>query len=157
MRAILKTSLTIFVLLMAASPVFAQANRFTMTPTDNGFLRLDTQTGAISICNNNDGQWHCKNLAPKEQSTPLNNSDKIASNDLIKLQQENKELKAEIKKLEEEIFKVSKDNPGNKQLKLPSEEDVDKVMTFMERLIERLKGLGKKLQEDDKGNLGTPL
>ncbi len=156
MKAILRTSLTLFALLMAASPAFSQANRFTMTPSDNGFLRLDTHTGAISICNNNDGQWNCTSLAPKEQSLPSGRNNGTVSDDVTKLQQENKELKAEIRKLEEEIFKISRSNPGNKQLKLPSEEDVDKVMGFMERMIERLKKMGKNLQ-DDNTKFGTPL
>ncbi|MCC6984492.1 MAG: hypothetical protein IT535_14585 [Bauldia sp.] len=33
--------------------------RYTITPADEGFVRLDTQTGAITHCASADGIWRC--------------------------------------------------------------------------------------------------
>ncbi len=160
MRTLFTTPAILLAFLITASPAFAQPNRYTMTPSSDGFLRLDTLTGAVSICNKKSGEWQCESLAPgsNESNSISSQPNNITQAKIDKLLRENKELKAEIKKLEEEIFKISRNGDLDKKtLKLPSEEDVDKVMSFMERMIERLKGLGKKLQEDDKKNFGTPL
>lgn len=34
--------------------------RYTMSPIDGGFLRLDTETGAVSICSKRGEQWRCE-------------------------------------------------------------------------------------------------
>ncbi len=151
MKPLLKTSLPLIALMMIASPAFAQNNRFSMTPSDDGFLRLDTHTGAVSICNKKSGTWKCESLAK-------NGGDADISGRMAQLTEENKELKAEVEKLEQEVFKMSKNGgqSSSKKLQLPTEEDVDKVMSFMERMIDRFKTFGKKLREDDK-DFGTPL
>ncbi len=38
------------------------ANRFAVQPSDDGFIRLDTQTGAVSHCGRRDGVWFCEKL-----------------------------------------------------------------------------------------------
>jgi hypothetical protein len=45
-----------------AVPASAQEKpgRYTMTPTDGGFVRLDTETGAVSFCSRKDTQWFCE-------------------------------------------------------------------------------------------------
>jgi len=45
-----------------AGPLAAQdkPGRYTMTPTDGGFVRLDTETGAVSFCSRKDTQWFCE-------------------------------------------------------------------------------------------------
>ena len=49
-------------LLIGAAPDADQAGgRYRMTPAEGGaFLRLDTQTGAMSVCQRKDGRWACE-------------------------------------------------------------------------------------------------
>ena len=51
------------VIALVASAVRGQAQnvdgRFQLTAEDEGFLRLDTQTGALSLCQLSDGRWAC--------------------------------------------------------------------------------------------------
>ncbi|MHA1559516.1 MAG: hypothetical protein ACTSWI_02455 [Alphaproteobacteria bacterium] len=51
------------VIALVASAVRGQAQnvdgRFQLTAEDDGFLRLDTQTGALSFCQLEDGRWAC--------------------------------------------------------------------------------------------------
>lgn len=47
----------------AASGDAAEAPRYTMTPTPDGVLRLDTQTGAMSHCLVRNAHWVCESVA----------------------------------------------------------------------------------------------
>lgn len=124
-------------------------NRFTMTPTEDGFLRLDSQTGSVSVCSRKDGNWGCSVVA----------DDRIALQDKIdKLSKENSELRAQVKELEEFIdseipgnAESSKEKPG---LQLPNEEDVDKALGFIENLLKRFKDMAERLKEDDSSGKG---
>lgn len=39
------------------------AGRYQITPSEEGFTRLDTKTGSISHCDKSDGVWRCTPLA----------------------------------------------------------------------------------------------
>jgi len=55
--------------LLAAMPVLAQqaGGRFQLTQEGDGFLRLDTESGAVSFCQQVDGAWRC---TPAEITEP---------------------------------------------------------------------------------------
>ena len=44
-------------------------NRYAVQPSDDGFIRLDTQTGAVSHCGRRQGVWFCEKLV--EDQTAL--------------------------------------------------------------------------------------
>lgn len=49
------------VLTVAAAPATAQdAGRYQVTPGADGFVRLDTRTGATSHCSRQEGVWRCQ-------------------------------------------------------------------------------------------------
>ena len=62
-----------FELILAVPPAAADelkpANRFAVQPSDDGFIRLDTQTGAVSHCGRRAGVWFCEKLV--EDQTAL--------------------------------------------------------------------------------------
>ena len=43
------------------------------------------------------------------------------------------------------------------KMEMPSEEDVDKAMDFMEKLLNRFKGMVEDLKKDKKDDDGVPL
>ena len=45
------------------------ASRYAVQPSDDGFIRLDTQTGAVSHCGRRAGVWFCEKLV--EDQTAL--------------------------------------------------------------------------------------
>ena len=51
---------------IAASDAAPEDGRFTMTPVENGFLRLDTRNGAVSLCIVKEGAAECR-LAADER------------------------------------------------------------------------------------------
>ncbi len=55
-------------LVLCAAPALAQdaatgTGRFQIAPSDQGFTRLDTETGSLSHCTRSDGVWRCEPLA----------------------------------------------------------------------------------------------
>lgn len=69
--------------------------RYTMSPVDGGFLRLDKQTGAVAMCARSSGDWACNPVQDHTAAAP--------SNELSKLEEENEALKDRIKALEESL------------------------------------------------------
>jgi len=46
----------------AAGDETNRGGRYAVQPSDDGFVRLDTQTGAVSHCGRRDGVWFCEKL-----------------------------------------------------------------------------------------------
>ena len=90
-------------LLLGAAPLPDEGGtgRFTMTPADNGVLKLDTQTGAMSMCSRKGASWACETL-PDDRQKLQTEIDRLAA--------ENQDLKATVKRFhdycEKEGFKL---------------------------------------------------
>ncbi len=137
-------------LMMTAAPGSAAdaAGRYTMQQTDNGMLRLDTLTGAMSLCNARNGAWACARI--EDDSAGL-------ESELRDLKRENRSLRNRIAQLQTGSGDLpTKGAAGVGGIsELPSEQDVDRAFTFLEGIIRRFKGLAEELQQN-KPN-GTPL
>ena len=81
---------------LAAGPDDSQAaNRYIMRPANGGFIRMDTQTGAISFCRTDAGSVSCR----------LSEDDRLAlMNELNRLKKKNAELKEENRRLEDSFI-----------------------------------------------------
>ncbi len=128
-------------LAFAADP---PGGRYTMTPTTGGFLRLDTQTGQVSLCAQKDGQMLCTSLADER---------KALESEIDRLSQENTDLRKSVRRLEE-LAGIDQD-PNKRaeriepKIQLPSEEDVDKALTYVQRMLRKLKDKLKELEDHD--------
>ncbi len=128
------------------------AGRYTMHQADGGYLRLDTQSGQMSMCARRDGRWQCESIGD-ERSALQQEVDRLA--------RENRDLKATVKNLEEMIG-VGGPADGDKRaergigpkMQLPTEEDVDKALSYAQRMLRKFRDKIKELSEDSKG---TPL
>ena len=81
------------VLSAAASPCFAgeKPGRFTIAPAGEGFLRLDTATGSVSICRQKLDTWACESV----------DDDSLAlKQEVDRLTRENQDLKDKLAKAE---------------------------------------------------------
>ncbi len=138
-RAILPAALVIGALGAGAVSIIGNSHmaladetgRYTMQPVDGGFLRLDTQTGAVSVCSDADGSWSC---APTDDERS-------------ELEQENAELRADNLVLREQIAEL-----GEKP-KVTTPEDVDAAMDAFETVAERfgriIKIMRREMEELD--------
>lgn len=106
-----------------------QSGRFSMSPVDGGFLRLDRQTGAVAMCAHTDGEWVC---------APVQDRTSTATNELSKLKEENQALKARMKDLE---------TKSGCKGELPTDEEVDQALDYMERLYKKIRDRLKNLEK----------
>ena len=133
-------------LLIGAAPDTDQAGgRYRMTPAEGGaFLRLDTQTGAMSVCQRKDGRWACE-AVPDERRA---------------LETEIDRLKSEVKRLEELLALPDPGTPDGKRAQrsgpkfsLPSEEDIDRAMDYAQRMMRKFKDRMREFRDSDRRNL----
>ena len=79
---------------LSGQGVFAQAapetenGRYTLSPVTDGFLRLNTRNGEVSICTNKNG-WTCR-LVPDERTA--------LDTEIGRLQSDNKQLREQLAK-----------------------------------------------------------
>jgi hypothetical protein len=120
--------------------------RYTMSPTKDGFLRLDTETGAVAICTQSGSGWACNPVAD-HTSTP-------SSSGLSRLEDENRELKDRVKELEANL-ETNTPPPGSLPptegpsgaTELPTEEQVDQALDYLENVYKKIRDRIKKLDE----------
>lgn len=115
-------------MMMGAAQANAQAGRFVMEKTDEGYVRMDTQTGDISVCAMQSGQIVCK-LAADERAA----------------------FQDELGALEDRIAALEA-LAGNGTMApaadgLPAEEEFERGMDYMERFFERFKGIIESFDE----------
>jgi hypothetical protein len=120
-----------------------------MTPAEGGaFLRLDTQTGAVSVCQRKDGQWGCE-AVPDDR--------RALQGEISRLESENKELQSTVKRLEELLALPDPEGKqahrGGPRFKLPTEEEVDRAMDYVERMMRKFRDRIRSFKDSDPRSL----
>ena len=105
--------------------------RYRMFPTAEGFLKLDTRSGAVSECTRGPDSYQCR-LVPDEQRALQAEIDRLAG--------ENAALKEQLAKagppLPERPGESTKRSPV-----LPGEEEINRALGYMEKFLRRLMGV----------------
>lgn len=131
----MRQSLILAGALLLAMPALAEdaapgAGRYAIQPSDDGFVRLDTESGAVSHCTRTDGVWRCEAVA----------DDKAALESKVEaLSAEVEALTAELDRLRTELADlkgVETDKP-KAELSPENEKEFDRAMGFAERLMKR--------------------
>lgn len=147
-------------LVAAQSVPDGENGRFSMTPIPEGVLRLDTRTGTVSTCTKDDAGWACY-AVPDERSA--------LDAEIGRLQAEVEKLKGQLAagptvsgKIGEALPKsdpLKKADPklaeGERKIEipLPSDQDVDRVMSFLEKAWRRLIDMANRVQKDMSGKI----
>jgi hypothetical protein len=108
--------------------------RFSFNKVADGFLRLDTETGAVALCSRQAVGWAC--LAAPEDRAAL-------ENEIARLRRENGALKNELVSrglpLPPGIMpERNSDRDRDLTWRLPGNADVDRVVAFVGRVWHRL-------------------
>ena len=147
-------------LVAAQSAPDGESGRYTMTPIPEGVLRLDTRTGTVSTCTKNGAGWACY-AVPDERSA--------LDAEIGRLQAEVEKLKGQIAagptvtgKVDEALPKsdsLKKAEPkvaeGDRRIEipLPSDQDLDRAMSFLEKAWRRLIDMANRVQKDVSGRI----
>jgi hypothetical protein len=107
-----------------------EVERYRLEKRDNGYVRMDTQTGEMSICEERATQLVCK-LAADERAA--------FQDDIDRLQAKLDAVEGRVAKLEARAIP---------EVLLPSDEEVDKSLEIMEKFFHRFMGMMKDLEKD---------
>ena len=128
-------SLVAGAILLAVPANAAETGRYVLKDVEGGFIRLDTQSGAVSLCRSLNEQWRCEPVADAE----------IALQDEInRLAEENAALQQKLA----ELTGPQGQRSIGPRLELPSEEDVDRIFGILERFMRRFIDFARSLNED---------
>lgn len=123
-------------LLASASPALAQDapasdGRYTLQPVPDGVARLDTRTGAVSICARQDGGWACRTAADDRRAL---------SDEISRLETENAELRRRL---------AAAPSTGERPLiQRPNERDLDEAFGLMESLMDRTRRMVERWRDE---------
>ncbi|WP_342735422.1 hypothetical protein [Bradyrhizobium sp. B117] len=144
----------------AQSAPDSENGRYSMTPIPEGVLRLDTRTGTVTTCTKNGAGWACY-AVPDERAA--------LDAEIGRLQAEVEKLKGQLAagptvsgKIDEALPKtdpLKKAEPkvaeGDRKIEipLPSDQDMDRVMSFLEKAWRRLIDMANRVQKDVSGRI----
>lgn len=170
-----RASLVVAMICVTGAPLAAQtaappddSGRYGLQQVRAGYLRLDRQTGAVSLCRERGDTWTCELVA----------DDRAAYDDnLAMLEAENATLKARVTALEARLEDIvglarrpvdveaavaapdaeaSPDGKARRNEELAAEEEeMDRALDFTEDAMRRLFGLMREFQRDMEPDSGT--
>ena len=118
--------------LVLAVPAGAAEGRYVLKDVEGGFIRLDTETGAVSHCSVRNETWRCEPVADAQAA----------------LQDEINRLAQEKAALEQQLAELDGEPGRAPSIELPSDEDLDRVFGIFERFMQRFFDFARGLNED---------
>jgi hypothetical protein len=118
--------------------------RYKFERIEEGFVRLDSRTGQVALCSRRAVGWACQGMPESPASL---------ESEVTRLQGENDALKKVLSAHGLDLPPGIASTPptaqgGDHDLKLPSDAELDRVMTFMEKAWRRLVDMMIHLQRD---------
>jgi hypothetical protein len=109
-----------------------EGGRYVFSKQADGFLRLDTQSGAVALCSEQPVGWACQ-AAPEDRT--------VFEAEIARLQNENAALKrallAHSLPLPPGVAPDAATAPNDSTLHLPSDADIDRAIAFVSRVWQR--------------------
>ncbi|CAG1014060.1 MAG: hypothetical protein F9K19_00125 [Rhizobiaceae bacterium] len=121
-----------------------QDGRYRLEKTPDGYVRMDTQTGEMSLCEMRGGQLVCK-LAADERSALQDEIDRLATR---------------LSGVEERLAKIENSPILKPENLLPTEEEFQRSLGLMEQFFRKFLGIVKEMDEElgggESGKTATP-
>lgn len=117
--------------MLMATPLLAQAQeeRYQLERTEDGYVRLDTQTGRMTLCRERSGQLVCR-AATEERDA---------------YDRQVEALEDRVAALESRVGALESGRPA---ADLPSEEEFEQTLGYMEKFFRRFMGIVTELDRD---------
>ncbi|MET0969166.1 MAG: hypothetical protein ABWY18_08200 [Tardiphaga sp.] len=148
---------------MLAPPAPAQSlpdienGRYALAPVADGVVRLDTRSGSISTCSDKGTGWTCT-AVPDERAA--------LDAEIGRLQKDNEALRAQLAQQpappaktgealpkQDALQPKASDGERKIEIPLPSDRDVDRMMSFVENAWRRLVDIAGRMQRDAGGKI----
>lgn len=133
-------------LLLSCSAVAEDAGpapgRYQIAPDGDGFVRLDTETGALAHCDRSDGVWRCAVVVEDRSDVDRR---------ILALQEELAALRADIENLKERLaeFEASEGaRSGTGDEMSEEEKEFDQALSFAERMMRRFFDMIRELKNE---------
>jgi hypothetical protein len=134
---------------------------YALVAVTDGVIRLDTRTGAVSTCSNGGAGWACY-AVPDERAA--------LDQEIGRLQADNEKLRAELEarqptvagKIDEPLPKTDSlkkpepkvvESERRMEIPLPSDRDMDRMMSFLQQAWRRLVEMANQMQKDVTGRI----
>jgi hypothetical protein len=108
-----------------------EGGRYALERSADGYVRMDKETGEMSICQERSGQLVCK----------------LAADDRQAFESEMDRLQSSVDALEKRVTALE----GSPSKGLPSEEEFDKTMTYMQRFFRGFMDIVKEWDRELRG------
>lgn len=149
----------------------AENGRYALAPVPGGVARLDTRTGAVSTCTDKGSGWACYAMPDERAALDAEIGRLQADNDALKSELAQRPPTATGKIDEPRIDEPKIDEPLPKQdslktsepktadgqrrleIPLPSDRDLDRVMSFVENAWRRLVEIAGRMQREVGGKI----
>lgn len=118
---------------MSTIPSHAQEQRYQLEKTPNGYVRMDSTTGEMSICEERGAQLVCR----------------VAADERTALQDEVDRLRQDLAELTKRVDRLDAGKSGKTSSGLPSEEEFEKSLSYMERFFRSFMGIVKEQERED--------
>jgi hypothetical protein len=121
--------------------------RYVFNQVPDGMLRLDTRTGQVSLCAKKDTGWACSAVPDERQAL---------ESEITRLQRENGALKKEMVTRGLPLPSGVTGRPPSSQrelnltVPLPSDAEIDRMMSALEKMWKRLTDMVQKTPGSDK-------
>lgn len=125
-------------MVMTAVPAMAQEDveRYQLQRTPDGYVRLDTTSGSMSLCQEKSGQLVCR-MATEERTA--------YEGDLDRLQDRIDALEARMSAVES----------GRPAAELPNEQEFEQTLGYMERFFRSFMGIVKDFEQENQKTAPT--
>jgi len=124
------------------------AGRFQIAPDGDGFVRLDTETGALAHCDKSEGVWRCTVVA--EDQADIDRQILALKEDVAGLRAELEMLGERLAAFEERDVADAPATPAPREGTSEKEEkELDEAFSFAERMMQRFFDMIRELKNEE--------
>ena len=120
------------ILILQGSASAHEPERYRLEKTPDGYVRMDTKTGEMSACEKAGSGLVCR-MAADERSA---------------MQDEIERLQSDLDALGKRVLQLENSLAAKNEQSLPTEEDFDRTMSYMERFFRSFMGVVKEFEEE---------